>query len=133
MLVVDYLQLMAGSRRGDNRAAEVSEISRGLKIIAKDLDIPVLAVSQLNRSSEIKGDRPKLSELRESGSIEQDADVVMLLWRENHESQIVEVNIAKQRSGPTAKRELAFIARYTSFECLAQETEDTNQAHEGVA
>jgi replicative DNA helicase len=133
LLIVDYLQLMVGTRRTENRAAEVSEISRGLKLIAKDLNIPVLAVSQLNRSSEIKGDRPKLSELRESGSIEQDADVVMLLWRENHESQIVEVNIAKQRSGPTAKKELAFIARYTSFECLTHVAEDADGENTDVA
>ncbi len=122
MLVVDYLQLMSGNRRSDSRAAEVSEISKGLKIIAKDLEIPVLAVSQLNRSSEIRGDKPRLSELRESGSIEQDADVVILLWREDRDKNIVEANVAKQRSGPVKTVNLAFIAHFTRFENFCRES-----------
>ena len=135
LIVVDYLQLMsatlpsAGGKRYENRTQEVSAISRGLKALAKELDVPVVALSQLSRSSERRGDdkRPLLSDLRESGSIEQDADVVMFIHREAYytrdkdqmsEADLAksEIIIAKQRNGPTDTAYLNFISRYTRFE-----------------
>lgn len=129
LLIVDYLQLMsAGGRRYENRTQEVSAISRGLKGIAKELRIPVLALSQLSRAPESRGGdhRPQLADLRESGSIEQDADVVAFIFREEvykpDEPELegrAEIIIAKQRNGPTGKIELAFIKRSTRFENMA--------------
>jgi replicative DNA helicase len=134
LVVVDYLQLMsatlpsAGGKRYENRTQEVSAISRGLKALAKELDVPVVALSQLSRASERRGEdkRPMLSDLRESGSIEQDADVVMFIHREayyNRDEEMSEsdrakseIIIAKQRNGPTGTVHLNFIARYTRFE-----------------
>ncbi|WP_109487803.1 replicative DNA helicase [Occallatibacter savannae] len=134
LVVVDYLQLMsatlptAGGKRYENRTQEVSAISRGLKALAKELDVPVVALSQLSRASERRGDdkRPMLSDLRESGSIEQDADVVMFIHREayyNRDEEMSEsdrakseIIIAKQRNGPTGTVHLNFISRYTRFE-----------------
>lgn len=122
LIVVDYLQLMQG--KGENRTREIGEISRGLKRLAKDFDCPVLALSQLSRKCEDRADcRPMLSDLRESGDIEQDADVVLLLWREEYyfpdcdESKKgqVEVNIAKQREGPTGTIYLRWFADKTTF------------------
>lgn len=122
LVVIDYLQLMQGSRRVDNRQQEISEISRSLKVLAKELDIPVIALSQLSRTSETRSDkRPMLSDLRESGAIEQDADLVMFLYRDDYynkdsqEKNIAEVIIAKQRSGTTGTYKLGWQGRYTKF------------------
>jgi len=133
LLVIDYLQLMSGmsqGRRGyENRQQEISAISRSLKGLAKELDVPVLALSQLSRAPEQrKGDhRPQLSDLRESGSLEQDADVVLFVYRpdvyqrdeEAEDTGIAEIIISKQRNGPTGSVELAFISEWTKFENLA--------------
>ena len=125
LIVVDYLQLLRSRERFESRNQEISEISRALKMLAKELSVPVIAVSQLSRAPEQRGGdrRPQLADLRESGAIEQDADVVMLLYREEyyHPDKIearglAEVNIAKQRNGPTGKVELVFIRDYTRFE-----------------
>jgi len=134
LIVVDYLQLMAaapiGGKRFENRTQEVSAISRGLKGLAKELRCPVVALSQLSRAPESRGGdhRPQLSDLRESGSIEQDADVVMFIFREevynrdNPELEgMAEIIVAKQRNGPTDMVKLAFIKRSTRFENLAME------------
>jgi replicative DNA helicase len=123
LIVIDYLQLMSGRGKTENRQQEVSEISRSLKALAKEMEAPVIALSQLSRAPEIRADhRPMLSDLRESGSIEQDADVVMFLYRDEYynkentdKKNIAEVIIAKQRNGPTGTVELAFIGQYTKF------------------
>jgi replicative DNA helicase len=138
LIMVDYLQLMsatlpsAGGKRYENRTQEVSAISRGLKALAKELDVPVVALSQLSRSSERRGDdkRPLLSDLRESGSIEQDADVVMFIHRDayyNRDEEMSEsdrakseIIIAKQRNGPTGTIHLNFISKYTRFDNPAE-------------
>jgi replicative DNA helicase len=129
LLVVDYLQLMSGgSKRFENRTQEVSAISRGLKAIAKELQVPVIALSQLSRAPESRGGdhRPQLSDLRESGSIEQDADLVMFIFREEVYKQDdpslrgkAEIIIAKQRNGPIGKFELAFLHNSTRFANMA--------------
>ena len=139
LIVVDYLQLMsattpgAGSRRYENRTQEVSAVSRGLKALAKELRVPVVALSQLSRATEQRtGDKkPILSDLRESGSIEQDADVVAFIHREGYYKKDengdedpetrnqAEIIIAKQRNGPTGSVHLAYFAEYTRFENLA--------------
>ncbi len=123
MIVVDYLQLMAGSWRAENRQQQISEISRSLKALAKEINLPVVAISQLSRAVEQRDDKhPRLSDLRESGAIEQDADLVISLYREYYYSRapedkgITEVIINKQRRGPTDKIKLAFIEEYTRFE-----------------
>jgi replicative DNA helicase len=130
ILVVDYLQLMSGSeRRYENRTQEISQISRGLKAIAKELHVPLIAISQLSRAVEARrGDhRPMLSDLRESGSIEQDADVVLFIYREeihnptDENTGIAELIIEKQRNGPTGSLKLAFVKQYTKFANLYQE------------
>jgi replicative DNA helicase len=125
LLIIDYLQLMQGSGRIENRTQEVSEISRSLKNLARELNIPIIAISQLSRAPEIRTDQtPKLSDLRESGSIEQDADVVMFIYREDKvkketdRKNIAEIHIAKHRNGPTGKIELYFNENYTSFRNL---------------
>jgi replicative DNA helicase len=127
VIVIDYLQLMRGSKNAQGREQEISEISRGLKALAKELNVPVVALSQLNRSLESRPDkRPVLSDLRESGAIEQDADIIMFVYRDeyyNPESEdkgVAEVIIAKQRSGPTGKARLRFFPEYTRFENLAE-------------
>jgi replicative DNA helicase len=147
VLLVDYLQLLKGSSKSSeaNRVQEVSEITQGLKAIAKELNIPVIALSQLSRAVEQRDDkRPQLSDLRESGSIEQDADIVMFIYREEYYEErkkpsdsdgvkmaewqakmescqnITEIIIAKQRNGPIGTAKLYFSARTTKFEDLAE-------------
>ena len=126
LLIVDYLQLMRGRGRAENRNQEISEISRSLKELAKELRLPVIAISQLSRAPEQRGNdrRPQLSDLRESGAIEQDADVVMFIYREEVYKPTEEnrgraqIIIAKQRNGPIGNLDLAFIREYTKFEEL---------------
>src|SRR5688500_3590796 len=123
MVVVDYLQLMSGSGRVENRQQEIAAISRSLKGLAKELSIPVVALSQLSRAPEARTEkRPQLSDLRESGALEQDADVVMFIYREEEYKPteenrgVAEIIIGKQRNGPTGMLKLAFIKEYTRFE-----------------
>jgi replicative DNA helicase len=131
LLIVDYLQLMQGRGRFENRQQELAAISRSLKILAKELNIPIVALSQLSRAPESRGDhRPQLSDLRESGALEQDADVVLFIFREDMYAQegerrpetegTAELIIGKQRNGPTGMVRLAFLKQYTRFENLAQ-------------
>jgi replicative DNA helicase len=135
LFVIDYLQLLhSTSRRAENRQQEISEISSGLKSLAKELNVPVIVLSQLNRELEKRGpgERPRLSDLRESGSIEQDADLVGLLYRESknkdgeeevevdQEAVAVKLFIAKQRNGPTGDVDLTFLKSYTRFESAAK-------------
>src|SRR5438128_714842 len=137
LIIVDYLQLMSGgSRRYENRTQEVSAISRGLKGLAKELKVPVVALSQLSRAPESRGGdhRPQLADLRESGSIEQDADVVMFIFREEvykpddpDLSGRAEIIISKQRNGPTGKINLAFLKNSTRFESLAEGNFDSRE------
>ena len=127
LIVIDYLQLMNAEGRADSRQQEISVLSRYLKLLAREIDCPVIVLSQLSRAPEQRQDhRPILSDLRESGSIEQDADIVMFLYRdsyydkENSDKQgVCEVNIAKHRSGPTEKIELTWVERYTKFSDMA--------------
>ena len=128
LVVVDYLQLMIGQgSRNDNRQQEIAEISRGLKVLARDLDVPVLAIAQLSRAVESRHDkRPMLSDLRDSGAIEQDADMVMFLYRDEYynpdsdDKGIAEVIVGKHRNGPTGKVQLAWLEQYTKFASLAR-------------
>jgi replicative DNA helicase len=133
LVVVDYLQLMRGRADSDNREQEISDISRSLKALAKELSVPVIALSQLNRRVEERGDRrPQLADLRESGAIEQDADVIIFLYRDevynksedNPNKGKAEIIIGKQRNGPTDKFDLAFLDKYTCFENIAYRQEE---------
>jgi replicative DNA helicase len=125
LIIVDYLQLVTGGGRVENRQQEISSISRSLKGLAKELAVPVIALSQLSRAPEARTDRrPQLSDLRESGALEQDADVVMFIYREEEHKPtdenrgVAEIIIGKQRNGPTGSRKLAFIKEFTRFENL---------------
>jgi replicative DNA helicase len=127
LVVVDYLQLMTGRHGAENRQVEVSEISRGLKILARELEVPVVALSQLSRGLEMRQDkRPVLADLRESGSIEQDADVVLFIYRdeiynqESNERGTAEIIVAKHRNGPTGTTRLAFLDHHTRFANMAR-------------
>ena len=127
MIMVDYLQLMTSDSHAENRQNEVSEISRNLKGIAKELDVPLVALAQLSRAGAQRSDkRPILSDLRDSGAIEQDADVIMFLHREEYynpnteDKNIAEVIIAKQRNGPLGTKKLAWLGQYTRFASLQQ-------------
>ena len=130
LVVVDYIQLMEGApgrgRRDESRVQELAAISRALKMLARDLDVPVICVSQLNRAAETRTDkRPMLSDLRESGAIEQDADIVLMIYRDDYynddsdQKGIAEVNIAKHRNGPTDRVKLTFMEKYAKFANLA--------------
>ena len=129
LVIVDYLQLMQVSGTKENRATEISEISRGLKALAKELSIPVIALSQLNRSVEQRTEKkPVMSDLRESGAIEQDADLIMMIYREEvyepntTRKGIADIIIAKQRNGPVGEVHLTFLGEYTKFENLVPES-----------
>ena len=130
LIVVDYLQLMSATgRKSDNRQQEITEISRGLKALAREMNVPVIALSQLSRAPDARADhRPMLSDLRESGSIEQDADVVMFIYRDEYYNKenstskgITELIVAKQRNGPVDKVELVWLPQYTKFGNLSRE------------
>jgi len=124
LVIVDYLQLMAGDSRAENRQQEVSNISRSMKQLARELDVPVIAVSQLNRSPENRADKePQLADLRESGAIEQDADMVMFIYEDPSDPAskgVVKLKIAKHRNGPTGLVRLGFVRDYTKFRTLSQ-------------
>ena len=122
IIFIDYLQLMTGSGRSESRQQEISEISRSLKALARELNVPVVALSQLSRAVEQRPDhRPMMSDLRESGAIEQDADVVMFIYRDDYYNKdsenkgIAEIIIAKQRNGPIGTVNLVWLPNYTKF------------------
>jgi replicative DNA helicase len=126
LIIVDYLQLMTSGTTVENRVQEVSQISRSLKVLARDLDVPIIALSQLSRAVEQRHDkRPILSDLRESGSLEQDADIVVFIYRdeyyeaESDQQGLAEVHVAKHRNGPTDTIKLSFLRRYAKFADLA--------------
>ena len=132
LVVIDYLQLMQGERHLDNKAQEVGDISRNLKLMAKELGVPVICCAQLNRATDSRNDkRPLISDLRDSGNIEQDADTILFLYRDEYyktdkapgetESQIVEVIIAKNRHGSIGNVKMGWVGKYTLFRSIANE------------
>jgi replicative DNA helicase len=138
MILIDYLQLIHGrGRGGENRQQEISEISRTLKAIARELEVPVIALSQLSRAVEQRQDkRPMMSDIRESGSIEQDADIVAFLYRDDYynpeteKQNIIEIIIAKQRNGPVGSVELVFLKNYNKFVSLDKTHQEAAAARE---
>lgn len=135
LILIDYLQLMSGRGKAENRQNEISEISRGLKGLAREMDCPLICLSQLSRAPDSRPDHhPVLADLRESGSIEQDADVVMFLYREHYynkeaEPHIAELDIAKQRNGPTGRMKLAWLPEYTKFNDPAPDYYDDDSGY----
>ena len=135
LILIDYLQLMSGRGKAENRQNEISEISRGLKGLAREMDCPLICLSQLSRAPDSRPDHhPVLADLRESGSIEQDADVVMFLYREHYynkeaEPHIAELDIAKQRNGPTGRMNLAWLPEYTKFNDPAPDYYDDDSGY----
>jgi replicative DNA helicase len=134
LIIVDYLQLMSGDRRTDNRVQEVSYISRNLKVLARELNVPVLAAAQLSRAVEQRAiKRPVLSDLRESGSLEQDADIVMFIYREDQDDpesikkNVAEIIVSKHRNGPVGSVELVFREQLAKFENAATRQVDVSQ------
>jgi replicative DNA helicase len=130
LIMIDYLQLMSTSEKGESRQQEISSLSRGLKGLAREMDCPVMTLSQLSRAPEQRADhRPILSDLRDSGAIEQDADIVMFLYRDEYYNQetedkgIGELIIAKQRNGETGTIKLAWLGEYTKFATISHENE----------
>jgi replicative DNA helicase len=126
LIIIDYLQLMSSNRMGENRATEISEISRSIKALAKELQVPIIALSQLSRKVEERTDkRPLMSDLRESGAIEQDADIIMMMYREEYykpdtqDKGTAEAIIGKHRNGPVGTVRLTFLGEYTKFENFA--------------
>ena len=126
LIVIDYLQLMTSTKDNENRATEISEISRSIKALAKELEVPIIALSQLSRKVEERNDkRPLMSDLRESGAIEQDADIIMMMYRDEYYNKdtkdpgVAEVIITKHRNGPTGAVRLTFLGEYTKFENFA--------------
>ena len=136
LIVIDYLQLMQVPGSSENRTAEISEISRGLKGLAKEFNCPVIAVSQLNRGLEQRSDkRPIMSDLRDSGAIEQDADIIMAIYRDevyhqNAERGVAEIIILKQRNGPIGRKKLAFIGEFTKFEDMPPGYKDYDDSYQ---
>src|SRR5690606_19349117 len=141
LIVIDYLQLMQVPGNSENRATEISEISRSLKALAKELNVPVIALSQLNRSLETRPDkRPVMADLRESGAIEQDADVIIFIYRDEYYNKenspdkgLAEVIIGKQRNGPTGSVKLRFFGEYTRFDNLAHDSVGSFELRPGRA
>ena len=134
LVIIDYLQLMAGSGKSESRQQEISDISRSLKALAREIEAPVVALSQLSRAVEQRPDhRPMLSDLRESGAIEQDADVVMFLYRDDYYNKdteipgVAEVIIAKQRNGPVGTINMAWIAEQTKFADMQRQPNTQNE------